>query len=125
MTCDSSDELHQCILSLEGQLTATVYASNDEVVGHSELINSLQDKVGRIIFKGLPTGVEVCPSMQHGGPFPASTDGRFTSVGTDAIKRFVRPVSFQGWPQQALPEALQDGNPLSIWRKVDGEFGKH
>ena len=79
-------------------------------------------KVGRIIFNGVPTGVEVCSSMQHGGPYPASSDSRFTSVGTAAIKRFVRPISYQSWPNDKLPYELQDGNPLNIWRLIDGKL---
>ncbi|MGB5170332.1 MAG: aldehyde dehydrogenase (NADP(+)), partial [Eudoraea sp.] len=77
---------------------------------------------GRIIFNGVPTGVEVCPSMVHGGPFPASTDSRFTAVGTESIKRWVRPVSYQNWPKDLLPDALKDNNPLNILRLVNGSF---
>ena len=72
----------------------------------------LQNRVGRIIFNGVPTGVEVCPSMQHGGPYPASTDSRFTAVGVDSIKRFVRPFSFQDWPNELLPDALKKRKPF-------------
>jgi alpha-ketoglutaric semialdehyde dehydrogenase len=84
----------------------------------------LQDKVGRLLFNGVPTGVEVCPSMHHGGPFPATTDGRFTSVGTDAAYRWVRPIALQNTPRQFLPPALKDENPLGILRMVNGEFTK-
>jgi len=83
----------------------------------------LQEKVGRLIFNGVPTGVEVCHSMHHGGPFPASTDSRFTSVGTAAIKRFARPLAFQNWPHNNLPAELQNDNPRGIWRHVDGIWG--
>ena len=84
----------------------------------------MESKVGRIIYNGVPTGVEVCPSMQHGGPYPAASDARFTSVGTAAIKRFVRPIAFQSWPQEKLPRELQDGNPMNIWRLVNGNLSK-
>ena len=84
----------------------------------------MEKKVGRLIFNGVPTGVEVCPSMQHGGPFPASSDARFSSVGTTAIKRFVRPITYQSWPNDKLPDELKDDNPLNIWRHVNGEWSK-
>lgn len=77
-----------------------------------------------MILNGVPTGVEVCLSMQHGGPFPATTDARFGSVGADAIKRFVRPLAFQNWPDQFLPDALKDSNPLGIWRTENNELKK-
>ena len=80
--------------------------------------------VGRLIFNGVPTGVEVCYAMQHGGPYPSTTDSRFTSVGVDAIKRFVRPVAFQDAPDAYLPDELKDENPLKIWRRVNGELSK-
>jgi NADP-dependent aldehyde dehydrogenase len=86
------------------------------------LIAVLETKAGRLIFNGYPTGVEVCPSMQHGGPYPATTDSRFTSVGTAALQRFARPVAYQAFPPDLLPLELQDGNPLRIWRLVDGEM---
>ena len=85
-----------------------------------ELLEILGNKVGRLLFNGVPTGVEVCPSMHHGGPFPATTDARFTSVGTDAFLRWVKPLAFQNTPQQFLPPALKDENPLGIWRMVNG-----
>jgi NADP-dependent aldehyde dehydrogenase len=82
----------------------------------------LQQKVGRLIFNGFPTGVEVCPSMVHGGPYPATTDAHFTAVGSAAIRRFTRPVCFQNFPQSALPPELQDKNVREIWRIVDGKL---
>jgi NADP-dependent aldehyde dehydrogenase len=94
----------------------------EELKTSSELISALQNKVGRLIFNGVPTGVEVCHSMQHGGPYPATTDARFTSVGTAAIKRFARPVAFQNWPLDLLPPPLQNANPTHIWRQVDGQW---
>jgi NADP-dependent aldehyde dehydrogenase len=122
--CASANELLEVIQHLEGQLTGTIMAAADELQNHQDLVHTLQNKVGRLVLNGVPTGVEVCHSMQHGGPFPATTDSRFTSVGTAAIKRFARPVAWQSWPQSLLPDELKDGNPLGIWRTVDGEFLK-
>lgn len=119
--CSDAAEMEAILAKMEGQLTGTVLGNENEIKKYKTIVDTLQDKVGRIIFNGVPTGVEVCPSMQHGGPFPAATDSRFTSVGTGAIRRWVRPVSFQNWPNESLPEALQDGNPLGITRIVDGE----
>ena len=119
--CTDANELTDVLNKLEGQLTGTILGSPNEINTFGEVVDALQSRVGRIIFNGVPTGVEVCPSMQHGGPFPASTDGRFTSVGTSAIKRWVRPVSYQNWPNDALPDALKNSNPLNIMRIVDGE----
>lgn len=118
--CADSDELEDVLNGLEGQLTGTILGSAEELIKYNKVVDALQGRVGRIIFNGVPTGVEVCPSMQHGGPFPATTDSRFTSVGTSAIKRWVRPVSYQNWPQESLPEALKDENPLGIMRLVNG-----
>ena len=87
---------------------------------HRGLVHVLEEKAGRLIFNGFPTGVEVVPAMHHGGPFPATTDPKFTSVGTAAIYRFARSVCYQSFPQWALPEELQDANPRGIWRQVDG-----
>lgn len=120
--CDDVEELTQVLSQLEGQLTGTILGNDGEIATFGEAIDALKSRVGRIIFNGVPTGVEVCASMQHGGPFPASTDSRFTSVGTSAIKRWVRPLSFQNWPQEALPSALKDHNPLGIMRLVDNKY---
>ncbi|MDT7830131.1 aldehyde dehydrogenase (NADP(+)) [Pricia sp. S334] len=119
--CKDAGELEKVLNKLEGQLTGTILGSADEVVKHDTVVDALRSKVGRIIFNGVPTGVEVCPAMQHGGPFPASTDSRFTSVGTSAARRWVRPVAFQNWPAASLPDALKDANPLGISRIVDGQ----
>lgn len=119
--CADAKELEQVLDKLEGQLTGTILGSAEEVLKHSQIVDALQGRVGRILFNGVPTGVEVCPAMQHGGPFPASTDSRFTSVGMSAIKRWARPVCFQNWPAEALPDALKDANPLGISRIVDGQ----
>jgi len=107
---------------LHGQLTSTIMGEDADIQTHQKLISVLQEKVGRLIFNGVPTGVEVCHSMHHGGPFPATTDSRFTSVGSAAIKRFARPLAFQNWPQASLPAELQNSNPRSIWRQVDGSW---
>jgi NADP-dependent aldehyde dehydrogenase len=120
--CDDADEIAQVLQHLEGQLTGTVLGNADEIASYGQAINAMQGRVGRIIFNGVPTGVEVCPAMHHGGPFPASTDSRFSAVGTSAIKRWVRPVCFQNWPQDALPEALKDHNPLGIQRLVNNSY---
>jgi len=108
--------------NLEGHLTATIHGTAEDLKEYAELVEILEQKVGRIIFNGFPTGVEVCHSMVHGGPFPSTTAPQTTSVGTAAIKRFARPVCYQDFPQEALPEALKDSNPLGIWRLVDGEM---
>jgi len=87
-------------------------------------VNVLQNRVGRIILNGVPTGVEVCPSMLHGGPYPASTDSRFTSVGVDSIKRWARPFSYQDWPNDMLPDELKNENPLGIFRNLNRSLTK-
>jgi len=108
--------------ALEGQLTASVFGSPEDLLAHADLIAVLERKVGRIIFNGVPTGVEVGHAMQHGGPYPATTDGRTTSVGSAAIARFVRPVCYQDFPQEALPAALRDRNEQGIWRRLNGQL---
>ena len=116
------EQLLQLARGLEGHLTATIHGTEQDLADYCALVQILETKVGRIIFNGFPTGVEVCHAMVHGGPYPATSDSRTTSVGTLAILRFARPVCFQGFPQQALPEELQDSNPLGIWRMVDGRL---
>jgi alpha-ketoglutaric semialdehyde dehydrogenase len=118
------EELIQLAKGLSGHLTATIHGTEEDLKEYSELISILQQKVGRLIFNGYPTGVEVCHSMVHGGPFPATTAVQSTSVGTGAIRRFSRPVCFQDFPQEALPQALRNNNPLNIWRLWDGELRK-
>ncbi len=120
--CKNRLEMEAVAAALHGQLTATIMGEAAEIPIYSTLIENLQEKVGRLIFNGVPTGVEVGHAMQHGGPYPATTDSRFTSVGTSAIKRFARPIAFQNSPNELLPAALQDENPLGIWRTVDGTF---
>jgi NADP-dependent aldehyde dehydrogenase len=117
-------EIEAIARRLEGHLTATVHASAADLQEYRALISILETKVGRLVFNGFPTGVEVCPSMQHGGPYPATTDARTTSVGTAAISRFARPICYQSWPQAALPAELRDKNERKIWRLVDGELTK-
>ncbi|MFM9838241.1 MAG: aldehyde dehydrogenase (NADP(+)) [Cyclobacteriaceae bacterium] len=120
--CKDLAELHTVVNHLHGQLTSSIFGNEEEIQKHQSLLNILTEKAGRLIINGVPTGVEVCPSMQHGGPFPSTTDSRFTSVGIDAIKRFVRPVAFQNFPNTLLPEELKDGNPLGIWRLFNNEL---
>jgi NADP-dependent aldehyde dehydrogenase len=108
--------------SLEGHLTATIHGTEQDLHDFADLIAILENKVGRLIFNGFPTGVEVCHAMVHGGPYPATSDGRSTSVGTAAIFRFTRPVCYQGFPDNSLPQELQDANPLGIWRMIDGQM---
>ena len=106
---------------LEGHLTATLQADESELADYADLIDVLSRKVGRLILNAFPTGVEVCHAMVHGGPFPATSDGRSTSVGTQAIFRFTRLVCYQSFPDSALPDELKSNNPLGIMRMVDGE----
>lgn len=120
VTHSSRDELLQLARSLEGHLTATIHGTEDDLRDYADLVAILQSKVGRLIFNGYPTGVEVCHAMVHGGPYPATSDGRSTSVGTQAIYRFARLVCFQNFPSAGLPDELKDENPLGIWRLVDG-----
>jgi NADP-dependent aldehyde dehydrogenase len=113
--------LKSALGGLRGQLTATVIGEPAELGRYAWLLETLQEKVGRVLLNGYPTGVEVCDAMVHGGPYPATSDSRGTSVGTLAIDRFLRPVCFQNYPDALLPEALQNANPLNIRRLVDGE----
>lgn len=120
--CKHATELKEILQSLEGQLTATIHATDNDLEVLKPVIDLVTAKAGRIIYGGYPTGVEVCHAMQHGGPFPATTDGRATSVGTAAIYRFVRPVTYQDFPDHLLPEALQNNNPLNILRLINGSW---
>lgn len=113
-------DLKMCINQLAGQLTLTIYSEPDESLDN--VIRLCQTKAGRLIFNGVPTGVEVTTAMQHGGPFPSSSNTQSTAVGADAIKRFMRPIAFQNCPENALPETLKDENPLAIYRFVDGDW---
>lgn len=120
--CKDMNELNSVVGRIHGQLTSSIIGEVEEIAKHTSLINMLTEKAGRLIINNVPTGVEVCPSQNHGGPFPATTDSRFTAVGTDAIKRFARPLSFQNFPDSLLPDELKNNNPLGIWREVNGEM---
>ncbi len=122
VVCEDENELKTALQSLRGQLTATVIGTADDLKQFQSCIDLLITRVGRVIYNGVPTGVEVCHAMMHGGPFPATTHAHFTSVGTEAIKRFLRPVCYQDCPWEFLPDALKDENPLGIMRKLNGEF---
>jgi NADP-dependent aldehyde dehydrogenase len=108
--------------AMEGQLTATLMATTGDANKNPSLVESVKNICGRLIMNGVPTGVEVCRSMHHGGPYPATTDSRFTSVGADGIRRFARPLAFQNWPNELLPHELKDENPLKIWRMINSEM---
>ncbi|HVN92874.1 MAG TPA: aldehyde dehydrogenase (NADP(+)) [Terracidiphilus sp.] len=118
----SREQLMELAREIEGQLTATLHGTEADLAAFADLIAILERKAGRLIVNGFPTGVEVCHAMVHGGPYPATSDSRATSVGTYSIYRFVRPVCYQDFPQAALPDELKDGNPLGIMRLVDGVF---
>ncbi len=124
VVCDDKEALKQVLSNLEGQLTSTIVGTENDMVAFQDVVDLQIALAGRILVNDVPTGVEVCNSMVHGGPYPATADGRFTSVGTTSIKRWVRPVCYQGFPQQFLPEELKDGNPLQIWRCVDNTWSK-
>lgn len=120
ITYGSTDDLKGIANKLDGQLTITIWATDDELAQHKSIVNQLQRKCGRLLFKGVPTGVEVGHAMQHGGPFPATTDSRTTSVGTYAIKRFLKPIAFQDCPEGLLPDELKENNPNNLVRMVNG-----
>jgi NADP-dependent aldehyde dehydrogenase len=119
---DDPNQLLEAARGLTGHLTATLFATDDDVRKYPELIAILENKVGRIVFNSVPTGVEVTHAMIHGGPYPASTDSRTTSVGSQSIFRFARPVCYQDCPDVALPPELKNANPLGVWRMIDGEL---
>jgi NADP-dependent aldehyde dehydrogenase len=123
--CRDSAQLRAVAERIQGQLTATVQLSPADVPFARELMLILERKAGRILINGFPTGVEVCHSMVHGGPYPATSDSRSTSVGTLAIRRFLRPVCYQDFPSELLPLELAGENPRKIWRLLNGELGKH
>lgn len=117
---ESREEMLALANALEGQLTATLHGTEDDLIYHPDLIGILERKAGRLIVNGFPTGVEVTHAMVHGGPFPATSDSRFTSVGALAIYRWVRPVCYQDFPQSCLLDELKNENPLGIVRMVNG-----
>ena len=118
------EEMLEIASHLEGHLTATLHGTEEDLKANRDLVAILETKVGRLLFNGFPTGVEVCHAMVHGGPFPATSDSRTTSVGTRAITRFARPVCYQNFPDAELPEELQNKNPLDMWRMIDGQLTK-
>jgi 2,5-dioxopentanoate dehydrogenase len=122
--CSDMNEMVEVARQLEGQLTATLMATGNDVLVNDALVEAVKDICGRFILNNVPTGVEVCLSMHHGGPFPATTDARFTSVGADGIKRFARPIAFQNWSNDLLPDELKNENPHGIWRTVNNELTK-
>lgn len=122
VAADTPAQLEDLARNLEGQLTATVHGTPNDLREHRSLIAILETKVGRLLVNGFPTGVEVSPAMQHGGPYPATTDSRTTSVGTAAITRFARPLCYQDAPPDLLPVELQDANPRRLWRLVDNQW---
>jgi NADP-dependent aldehyde dehydrogenase len=122
ITAETDAELAACARALEGQLTATLHGNADDLAAAGPLVALLEQKAGRLLVNGFPTGVEVCAAMVHGGPAPATSDARFTSVGTGAILRFSRPVCYQNFPEALLPEELRNANPRKIMRLVNGQL---
>ncbi len=124
VSCGDRAEMTRVAHSLTGNLTASVHGTEEDLEEFGDLVQTLENKVGRLIFNGFPTGVEVCDAMHHGGPYPATTDVRSTSVGTAAILRFARPICYQDFPQSALPPELRDRNDRGVWRMIDGTLSK-
>jgi len=122
--CSSQEEMLAAAAKLEGQLTATVHGPDEDLFDSAEVLRLLELKAGRLVINSFPTGVEVCSSMVHGGPYPATSDGASTSVGTGSILRYSRPVSWQGFPESALPDELKSTNPRGITRLVNGSLTK-
>ena len=123
--CENVEELKKVWKNLKGQISTTIMGTDKDIDAATDLLNMSLSIAGRIVINGVPTGVEVCDSMVHGGPYPASTDSRFTAVGVQAAKRWLRPISFQNWPVHLLPAALQNHNPLGIWRNINGALSKN
>lgn len=122
VVCETEKEMLTVAEKFKGQLTASVFGTKKELLQLTPLFEILQAKCGRFIINGVPTGVTVTTAMQHGGPYPASTDSRFSAVGGDGIRRFMRPICFQDWPDELLPPELQKANPYSLWRLVNEEW---
>lgn len=122
--CKDMIEMIAVAKHLEGQLTSTIMATETDIKENDELVEAIKNICGRFILNGVPTGVEVCLSQQHGGPFPATSDSRFGAVGADGIRRFARPIAFQSWSNNLLPDELKDENPLGIWRTINDELSK-
>lgn len=119
--CGGIDEMVAVAEKLEGSLSATIHGTEEDLAEAEPLVSLLRRKAGRLIFNGFPVGIEVCHSMHHGGPYPATAHSFFTSIGTRCLLRFVRPVCYQNWPDAQLPEALRNANPRGLMRLVDGE----
>jgi NADP-dependent aldehyde dehydrogenase len=119
---DDIEQMVACASALEGQLTATLHATSEDLARATALLDVAEQRAGRLLINGFPTGVEVSPAMNHGGPYPATSDVRHTSVGTAAMLRFARPHCYQGFPDALLPPALRNANPLGIQRLVDGRL---
>jgi len=122
--CEDVSQFHQLAEHIDGQLTASLFVTDADKALAQALLPALERKAGRVLVNGFPTGVEVSHAMVHGGPFPATSDSRSTSVGAAAIDRFLRPVSYQDFPSWLLPEALKDENPLNLWRVRNGQLGQ-
>ncbi|WP_202977431.1 hypothetical protein [Streptomyces sp. E2N166] len=123
--CRDLGQVADVLRALEGQLTATVHTAEHDLDAAHALLPVLERGAGRVLFNGWPTGVEVGHAMVHGGPFPATSDGRSTSVGSLAVERYLRPVAYQDLPAELLPRPPADGNPEGLWRRVDGVPGLH
>lgn len=119
VVCQNMKDIQSVAQIFDGQLTTSVFGTHADLTAAASLLDTLKEKCGRMILNGVPTGVRVATAMQHGGPYPACTDSRFSSVGADGIRRFMRPVCFQNWPDELLPPELQEANPLKLWRLVD------
>ena len=124
VTTKNVEEIEQVLTAVGGQLTVSIMSGSVGTKAYSAILNKSIETAGRVLMNGVPTGVEVCHAMQHGGPFPSTTDSRFTSVGATAIRRFVRPVCWQNWEHDLLPDELKDNNPLNIWRLKDKQWTK-
>jgi NADP-dependent aldehyde dehydrogenase len=123
--CRDLEAIRALVAKMQGQLTITLQMDEADTDAARALLPTLERKAGRLLVNGWPTGVEVCHAMVHGGPFPATSDSRTTSVGTLAIRRFLRPVCYQDFPADLLPAAIKDDNPLGLWRRTDGVLGKN
>ncbi|MCB1204453.1 MAG: aldehyde dehydrogenase (NADP(+)) [Verrucomicrobiae bacterium] len=124
VSCRSPGDFLEAAEKLEGSLSATIHGTEEDLSNHRELIELLRRKVGRLIFNGYPVGLEICHSIHHGGPYPATTHPHFTSIGTRAMHRFVRPVCYQDWPDSLLPSELQNSNPRGVFRLLNGQHSR-
>ena len=122
--CENHAQLVEVWKSIQGQISTTIMGTDNDLTNNKNLLEIATTIAGRVLLNGVPTGVEVCDSMVHGGPYPASTDSRFTAVGVKAVKRWLRPISFQNWPDHLLPSYLQNKNELGVWRTINGDFTK-